>query len=431
MPSISTAPTAGTVVTPGSTNSGVAGWVGITNMSNIVLDATEVVKFDKIKIIKDRGANLPLQQVVISLSELAQTSAYSGAVASEQVSYIGYDGVNTNTIQVASNNFYTIKLEHTPNSFIYGKRPANYKYGTFLSPDFGSTGNAAINAAIIANGLVASLIQNFRPNRTTDWRVFSEVTLAGTRTPGGAGGTLTFTKYSKVVVATAANNFVAGDYIQSTPGAGATDGTVGTYKVAGKSGNNIILENSFNRETVSGVAATGNLRVAKATAETSTTIFGIKITGIKQKYDVNRWRQYDKVRFNTFLEGFPNTTTPTVVTTIGAFDGVAVYEQVANDEYISWGDEGQVFVDQVPPLFREQDTLNVQYNPVVISWLSRLNSLIGAGENKGQVIIYMAGGDGVGDFLPTDNQDTLRDIFNAWVPANLALPAAAFPDSNV
>ena len=53
---------------------------------------------------------------------------------------------------------------------------------------------------------------------------------------------------------------------------------------------------------------------------------------IKQKYDVNRWRQYDKVRFNTLLEGFGSDTP---VDTTAALDGTGVYEQVANDEYIS------------------------------------------------------------------------------------------------
>jgi hypothetical protein len=403
--------TSGTI-TPGSTNSGVAGSVVIANMSNQVLTASTVVDYDKIKIIKDRGANLPLQQVVLDLAAIKAYVGAAGQAATEQVSYIGYDGDNTNTIQVLENNFYSIKLEHTPNSFAYGKRPANYKYGTFQSP-LGIAQNG-IGAAIVANGLVASLIQNFRPNRTTDWRIFAAVTVAGTRLAAGASGTLTFTKYSKVVKASAAGATsltIVGDYIQVAPGATATDGTVGTYKVAAKSGNDLILENAFNGETVSGVAATGLIRVPKATAEGTTTAFGIKITGVKQKYDVNRWRQYDKVRFNTFLDGFPNTTTPTLVTTTAAFDGTGVYEQVANDEYISWGDEGQVFVDQVPPLFREQDAvIGTQYNPVVLGWLDKLPSLIGAGENKGQAILYMSGS------ATVPNQGaTLIDVLDAWL----------------
>lgn len=405
--------TSGTI-TPGSV---ATGSVVVTNMSNEVLVAgsgagTGVQNYSKIKIIKDRGANNPLQQVVLTLPSIVNYTGVAGAAATEQVSYIGYDGVNSNQIQVLADNFYTVKLEHTPNAFAYGKRPANYKYGTFQTPT-GIT-QSSPNAALIANGLVASLIQNFRPNRTTDWRIFAAVTISGTRTAGGASGTFTFTKYSKVVTATAANNFVAGDYIQAAPGATSTDGTVATYKVASKSGNNIVLENAFNGETVSAVAATGLLRVTATIATTAN--FGIKITGVKQKYDVNRWRQYDKVRFNVFLEGFPNTATPTLVTATAAFDGIAVYEQVANDEYISWGDEGQVFVDQVPPLFREQDTIDVQYTPLVIGWLDKLPSLIGAGENKGQAILYFQN-------AGATQGDALITILDSWLAAKF--PAGA------
>ena len=128
---------------------------------------------------------------------------------------------------------------------------------------------------------------------------------------------------------------------------------------------------------------TSSLRVINHTASAA----GIKITGIKQKYDVNRWRQYDKVRFGVYLEGFGPST---AAETIAALDGTGVYEQVANDEYISWGDEGQVFVDQVPPLFREQDASPLaSYTPLTIGWLDKLPSMIGAGENKGAIINYI------------------------------------------
>jgi hypothetical protein len=415
VPSVTPSPAAGTKITPGSTT---LGWVGITNMSNEVLSAGTVVNYSKIKIIKDRGANLPLQQVVLNLSDIVNTSAYSGAIATEQVSYIGYNGTS-GSISEIDNNFYEIKLEHVPNAFAYGKRPANYKYGTYQS---------GVNATQeeISNGLVKSLVQNFVPNRTIDWRVFSEVTNAGARSAAGSAGTLTFTKYSKVVVAsasTATDQLVVGDYIQSVDALT----TVGVYKIVaidGTSGN-LTLDVAYNGDTISGVTSTDDIAIPEATAQAAD--FGIKITGIKQKYDVNRWRQYDKVRFNVFLINFGTTGSSTTA----AFDGVAVYEQAANDEYISWGDEGQIFVDQIPPQFREQDAVvGTQYNPVVISWLNRLPSLIGAGENKGQVILYMAGGDGIGDFAPATNQATFVSVFNAWVPTTLDLPTT-FPDPTV
>ena len=390
----------GTQMLPGSAplNS-----VSITNVSNTVVDAATVVNFDKIKIVKDRGANLPLQQVTLSLSEIAAWSGVAGVAAVEQVSYLGYDGVSGN-MDATSNNFFIIKLEHLPNSFIYGKRPANYKYGTFQS----TNGSSAL---INATGLVKSLVQNFKPNRNIDWRVFTELTSSGARIAAGASGTLTFTKYSKTVIASAVaatNGVVVGDYISS-----ATGFTSGVYKITaidGTSGN-LTLDIAYNGNTISGVDSTTS--IASLAASVGGGSVGIKITGIKQKYDVNRWRQYNKVRFNVLLENFVAGIN---VATTGANEGTGVYEQVANDEYISWGDEGQVFVDQIPPMFREQDTVvGTQYNPVILGWLDKLNSLIGAGENRGSAILYISGAPGL-----TNQGLELIDVLNAWLTNKFA-----------
>jgi hypothetical protein len=406
--------TSGTI-TPGSTNGGVAGSVVIANMSNEVLVAgsgagTGVLNYSKIKIIKDRGADLPLQQLVLDLNSISAYVGTAGVAAREQVSYVGYDGtIATTRLGEINNNFYTVKLEHMPNAFAYGKRPANYKYGTYQS-------GVAATQGEIANGLVASLVQNFRPNRTTDWRVFSEVTNAGARTAATATAavTLTFVKYSKSVKAsavTASTNIVAGDYVAIDAAT-----TTGVYKVTSRDGvsGDLVLDIAYQGANTTITAVTNNIRIVAATANAAN--FGIKITGIKQKYDVNRWRQYDKVRFNVFIEGFTLAANATAVSTVAALDGTAVYEQVANDEYISWGDEGQVFVDQVPPLFREQDAVvGTQYNPVVLGWLDRLPSLIGAGENKGQAILYMSGS------ATTAGQGaTLVTVLNSWLTGKFA-----------
>jgi hypothetical protein len=381
------ASTAGTKITPGSLG---AGFIAVCGLNNEILTAAEAAAANTIKIIKDRGVNLPLQQVRISLSEVKTLNGVTGAAAREQVDYIGYNG-STGTIQVVADNFYTVKLEHVPNAFAYGKRPANYKYGTYKSP-LGLTQNTA-GQANVASGLVASLVQNFVPNRSTDWRVKSELVISDTTTAFGATAatSMLFTRYSKAVIVTtgaAGVTIAAGTYLRlgATTATGNAVYRVATGAVIGASTTGtIILEVAYQGDTGPITVSGGVTFIATAAGD-----FGIKITGIKQKYDVNRWRQYDKVRFNTFLEGFPNTGTPTVVTTTAAFDGIGVYEQAANDEYISWGDEGQIFVDQVPPQFREQDAeFGVQYNPAILSWVDQLPSLIGAGENKGQAIFYI------------------------------------------
>ena len=389
--------TPGTKMFPGT----VTGKVAICDVNNVVLDNTTVVGVNTIKIIKDRGADLPLQQVRLNLADVKTYTGVIGQAATEQSSYIGYDGVNTASISgytgTLSNTFYIVKLEHVPNAFAYGKRPANYKYGTYQS-------GAGATEAEVANGLQASLIQNFKPNRTIDWRVITELLCDNGGTSITGPTTYGVARYSKTVTIDAAitsTALVAGDFIRF--GTALTDVV---YKVAAVSATTITLANAYQGETASLTTITAE-RISAANAGTAK--FGIKITGLKQKYDVNRWRQYDKVRFNVFLENFGAATT---VTNDAAFDGIGVYEQAANDEYISWGDEGQVFVDQVPPLFREQDAqVGTQYNPAVLSWVNNLPSLIGAGENKGQAIFY------VEDYLAAQGLN-LTNYIDAWIAQN-------------
>jgi len=396
--------TSGTI-TPGST--GATGSVVIANMSNEVLTTGTVGTYSKIKIIKDRGADLPLQQVVLNLNTIATWAGTPGRAATEQVDYVGFNGTS-GQIAVLNNNFYTVKLEHVPNQFAYGKRPANYKYGTYQS-------SPAATQLEVASGLVNSLIQNFRPNRTTDWRVFTSLVNSSVTTAAVDTDITSFSlvKYSKAVtvVTTGTAAIASGTYLRF----GASTADTSIYKVVtgftgGAGTYTITLDYSWQ-------AASATILDTDVVSVTVGTDWGIKIVGIKQKYDVNRWRQYDKVRFNTFIEGFTPSATVTPITTTAAFDGVAVYEQVANDEYISWGDEGQVFVDQVPPLFREQDAVvGQQYQPVVLGWLDKLPSLIGAGENKGQAILYMADVNATlaGQAL------TLVTVLNTWLTGRFA-----------
>ena len=378
------------------------GAVAVCDLNNTVLSTGWTASdYPVIKIIKDRGANLPLQQVRLNLADLA---AYSGAAytaASEQTSFIGSNGTSGSIngfLGTLNNTFYIVKLEHVPNQFAYGKRPANYKYGTFQSAPTG------VQQKDVAVGLVKSLVQNFKPNRTIDWRVKSAVVIQGALSAPATGTSYAVTKYSKQITVTGTMPAVNDVFRMADVGdALGVDSPV--YIVTAVNGTIITLNYAYQGETGTVTCATDTDDVSLLWVGNPNA--GIKITGIKQKYDVNRWRQYDKVRFNALLENFSSDTP---VTNTAAFDGLGVYEQVANDEYISWGDEGQIFVDQVPPQFREQDAqIGGEYSPLIVGWVNHLPSLIGAGENKGQAILYMAAYAG-GNL----QAEEIADILDQW-----------------
>jgi len=99
---------AGTKVTPGSI---ALNSVVLTNMSNEVLNtsaagAFDPTLYDKIKIIKDRGANNPLQQVILKRGEIVSATSVAGRLASEQVTFIGSNGATGSIAGLTANTFY-------------------------------------------------------------------------------------------------------------------------------------------------------------------------------------------------------------------------------------------------------------------------------------------------------------------------------------
>ena len=64
------------------------GSISVTNMSNEVLavggGATGVQSYSKIKIIKDRGADLPLQQVVLDINDIIAYTGVAGVAGGKK-----------------------------------------------------------------------------------------------------------------------------------------------------------------------------------------------------------------------------------------------------------------------------------------------------------------------------------------------------------
>ena len=115
----------------------------------------------------------------------------------------------------------------------------------------------------------------------------------------------------------------------------------------------------------------------------------VTITGLKQSFDVARFRSYKKSKFITSVRGLPAGVTATVATTQEAKEGRGTVEQVAMDEYMSYGFKGEPILD-MPPRIRTAsvDMTAFGYSSLMFHWASTSDHMVGAGKHKGSVIIY-------------------------------------------
>ncbi len=381
---------AGTLVTPENL---AVGEIVVTDLSNQILTTTSVVGHTAVKLIQGRGPNEPLRQEIIKLDEI---TAYTGNVyeaAQEQISYTGFNGTS-GAIQVIPNNLYFYRISRIFNTFLRGNQLIP-KYGQFNS-------TSSSTQEEIATGLIKNLIANFKEEYKLEKDIQFDLVLsnAGTAVTVAAGADLTDLQYlkgSKTVTGLLSgvpalgtdevfNNIAVGDYLRV-----GTATTAGCYKVtavtAGTSTTpaTITLDIPFQGENTT-VALASNEVITAAQAAAGN--FGIKMTGRPLKFDVIRWRQYDKLRWNVTLEGFGSTPFSIAQP---AKPGVGVFEEVATNEFMSWGNEGQALIMQTPPLIPEQDAVSTAtYSTVHLGFRNKVDHLVGAGEQFGDFLVYLA-----------------------------------------
>jgi hypothetical protein len=328
--------TASLVGTAASPSTLASGEIVITDPGNIILDTTSVLTAPAIKIVMGRGATEQLWQS--QLFTAADLAAYVGKAYSakvQQVGYYGYNAVtNAGSFDVINDNYYTVVI-----SFY---ELLSQEASSLMNPivvDYLSSATATQTA--IVDGLYSQLCLQL--SYWSKKPLLAERVSGGARTAPGSASTLTFTKGSKVVTGAAATAVdtpvVVGDYIS----AGTTD-TAGMYKVAVISGTTITLDVPFQGDTVT-VAATGNLRIASATALAAD--WGIKITGVNQAFVLDS-RPAGLV---TFQLGLTNGgSTPIENKAVSPFMGFGTYELVRTDEAASWRDQGMLYTyTEFPP----------------------------------------------------------------------------------
>jgi hypothetical protein len=130
----------------------------------------------------------------------------------------------------------------------------------------------------------------------------------------------------------------------------------------------------------------GGTTAATHTGVATVTNYGVKLTGIQADFDVAAFRNYYA---NRFTATFSDEGVTLVTASQGARNGTGMWQQVALDEYMTWGYEGQNEMTSIPPKARETKVVeNGEYSVINIEWTETVSGLVSNSAAKGSVIIY-------------------------------------------
>ena len=384
---VTTLPAEGVVVTSANLGNGA---VVLANEGLVRLSAaafTALSATDKFMLIQGKGTSSPLMKSPVITKGAYATSIQKHLPAVQQISTIGYNGT-AGSLPSANDTSYFIKLQKNDSDAANRSQPASL-FAQFKT-------DATATQEELALGLVENGIVNMIDEPANRYLTFSALCDEAGAAVTGTAVNLIWTKGSREVVGDAVNttitNVVAGDVIKV-----ATATTSSIYKVKSVTAATattpykITLTYAFQEETVT-VARATNFRILAAASILAEC--GVRVTGNVADFDVNAFRDYYANRFTaTFSDE------DTLVTSVqGARNGSGMWQQVAMDEYMSYGFEGQNGMIGVPPTMRDQavkipgvsgatDVLS-RYSTLNISWTETITGLVSQSGAQGNVVLY-------------------------------------------
>lgn len=273
------------------------GEVVVTDAGNVILNSTDALTADRIKIVQGRGATKPLfETATFTAAEIYQYRGQAFEDAQQQVTYLGYDAVaNAGSVEVLNNNAYAMTIT-------FQEITVPGLQGSYVPVSVWYQSGASATQADVVNGLYNNLVRQLS--------FFNLPVILAERVASAAGvdttRTATVSQGSKTVTLTGTSALVAGDYIRF--GAAVTDPV---YKIASQtgSGQNLVLDQPYQAADATLVAA---YRIAAATLLAGD--MGIKLTGIEQPFVLDS-RPVDKVQFNVGISNSQGAASSTTVST--------------------------------------------------------------------------------------------------------------------
>jgi hypothetical protein len=377
---------AGTLVTDANLPKGA---IAVVDMGNRFLTAAAYAALTstaKFRILQGKGAGKAMMKSPeLTKGNVTITSAAHKA-AVQQVTTIGYNGT-TGALPVANDTAFHIKLRKNDNDAANRSQPMSLFAGPVKTDASGTQEELAL-------ALAKSFNKNFYDEPANGYAKAELICSNAGAVTTAATGTLTATNGSVTVTGTGATiltEFSAGDYVRF-----GTALTSPVYKVVTATDNGatgtLVLDRPYTGATGTFVAGAAHYITAAGAAAAN---FGIVITGVEAPFDVNKFRNYYA---NRFTVSFSDEST-LISHTQGARNGNGVWQQVALDEYMSYGFEGQNEMLAVPATMRDQEVkipgvgtataATSKYSVVTLSWTESVSGIVHGSTQKGQVILYL------------------------------------------
>ena len=273
-------------------------------------------------VVQSRGTDAaPIVSPIIKKADVVKASRKAYTATAEEVDYIGYN-TSSGSIDAINDNLYRIRLS-MDESLNSNKGRIYIKDGVYQS-------DATATQVEIANGLVTSLVNNFK--REPEKAIKFERVTSSTVTPATTG-TLDVRYGSPYVTASSDidnGGAVVGDYLVMSGVA---------YKIVALDTTNQIatLDVPFQgtSNTALADASVGFITAANAAAGN----WGIKLTGRPLKFVVGKIA-YRKARWVTSIQDFGATT---ITNSVGAAEGNGTTEQAQEFEYFMRGNDSENF----------------------------------------------------------------------------------------
>ena len=377
----------------------------VVNGHNIVLDANTVLtnalaKTQGIRVVQRSDDKLVFSDFILK-GDITSYEGQTDATATQQVSYVGYNGVGASTqIDTLNSNSYELRVKLTEGDTTgFGSQPV-------IASVFKSDTNAT--QAEIAAGLHLSLAGSLFKSSEAPVRVERVVKAASIT---DSENIFTVIKGSKYVTVTTQAEWTgniamaAGDVIRigtSASGAVATDPA---YAVTSVSSLVLTLDVPFQ-------GASGAIPATDVALVTTPTNWGIKLTGLARGFTLGKQGHINNIV--RFLMGLTNFGTTDTTYTTAASEGTGTYQQIAELEWFLQGNEGnEDRMDFMHTVARADATSGETYDTLSIGYYGDAQAgLAMIQRSPKQLMIALGTGDSAGESadLLVDTLDSFAGI---------------------